>query len=528
PAKVAPVSMQNATKPQQSFLKQLTAIFTLGILALAFIASLTTASITSINVYGQMVEDGLQVTKTLSEQAVLALIYRSSENAEDAVQAAMGFPAIVHVALVTADNSILLSNGVYASSIPSLASHPDDAILARETIDEWVFVAPVFSEGPIRSEEFAILYQDEPQGEFLGHVVVVKSKDTLKKIVIATIITTLGVALFVAVILLFIVKRRFNYLTQPLSELSQMMAKAEHGDTRVHATPNGPIEVYSIARAFNKMMEALAERDKQLRRHNELLEFEVSQRTQDLVYARDMAVQASRNKSNFLSSVSHELRTPLQSIIGYSDLILEDLPPELSEIHHDVETIIHNASHLLAMINSVLDMSKLESGRMSLQLEEINIISIIEDVVETVTPLMSNNHNKLKHIININNPMLNIDEAKFRQILLNLLGNAAKFTEKGDVLLTVQESDKSLHIRVQDNGIGMNREQLEHIFDPFYQIDSGLTRRFQGTGLGLAITNQFCKLMGGSISVDSTPNEGAIFDVDIPLPIKEASVLADL
>ncbi len=513
--------MNTDTLKPKSFRRQLTVTFSVGILTLALVTSLTTAWVTSANVYDQMVEDGLHVTQSLAEQTVLSLLYNSGENAEDAVSAALGFPSINYVSLITTSNEALLTKGTYESALPLATPVEENATLVKETNHEWVFIAPVFSEEQIGAGDHSmLLLQEETERERLGSVVVIKTKDRLAQTVFATVSNNLGIAMIIAVILLFVIHRNFTKIAEPLSELAEVMKKAEHGDTNAYATPKGPTEVHHIARTFNKMMEALAERDAQLRHHNELLEHEVSQRTQELVYARDIAIQANKNKSDFLSSVSHELRTPLQSIIGYSDLILETLPEDMEDIRHDQETIVKNANHLLTMINSVLDMSKLESGRMTLQLSQTDLHHAIQEVIDTVTPLAKNNHNQLVTDIEIEQSVIEIDEAKLRQIILNLLSNAIKFTHDGLIKFSFKQTKNEISFCIDDNGIGMNPEQLAHIFDPFYQIEGGTTRRFQGTGLGLAITHQFCELMGGAINVSSLPGKGSTFHVILPLPIK--------
>lgn len=522
--------MSDKRTPHNSFRKQLTTTVTLGILALALITALTSGWITSSSIHNQMVEDGRQVTNSVAEQSVLSLLYGSGENAEDAFQTALGFPGITHVTLLTADGATLLSKGSHKEGLPRPASLGTDAVLIQEDDNEWVFAAAVYSDPQIESDDSAIALaqQQMERRERLGSVIVVKSKANLKQTVAAIITNNIAITTIIAVILLIIINRDFLRLTRPLSELSQVMGRAEQGDTSALAQLQGPREVRNIGRAFNKMMEALAERDAQLRRHNEQLEHEVAQRTQELVYARDMAIQANQNKSDFLSRVSHELRTPLQSILGYSDLILEELPPEMEDLRHDLETIIANANHLLTMINSILDMSKLEAGRIELQLTSINLPPLINGVVETAIPLLQNNQNRLETRLQLEQEHIVADEAKLRQIMLNLLSNAIKFTEAGTITLDVIQRPDLLHIRVGDTGIGMLPDQLEHIFDPFYQVESSITRRFQGTGLGLAITYQFCKLMGGSIQVKSDHQKGSTFDVRIPLPIKDVENGADM
>lgn len=517
--------MEIKTTSHSSFRRQLITTFTVGVFVLAIATSLTTAWITSANVYDQMVEDGLQVTNTVAERSVLSLLYGSGDNAEEALSAALGFPSINQVTLLTNDGTVLLNKGHSAATttLPQLDTESKIATLAQENTAEWIFIAPVYSDGQIESSDNAVsLAQAETHHrELLGSVVVIKSKAKLEQIVAATITNNLGITMIVAIILLFFVGRNLTRLTQPLSQLAQVMARAEQGDTSAFATLKGPTEVHNIGRAFNNMMEALAERDGRLRQHNELLEHEVTQRTQELVYARDLAIQANQNKSDFLSRVSHELRTPLQSILGFSDLILEDLPTEMSETRHDLETITANASHLLSMINSILDMSKLESGRMALQVAPTNLHLLINGVTETVTPLLKTGNNRLESSIHLMPESILIDEAKLRQILLNLLSNAIKFTQNGVIQLSVTQSAKLIQLTVQDSGIGMPENQIEHIFDPFYQVESTITRRFQGTGLGLAITHQFCTLMGGTIRVTSDIKQGSTFMVLIPIPTKE-------
>lgn len=196
--------------------------------------------------------------------------------------------------------------------------------------------------------------------------------------------------------------------------------------------------------------------------------------------------------------------------------MLETLPPDLDDIRHDIDTIVHNAESLLHMINSILDMSKIEAGRIEVTPTEVQLDDLLDGVVETIKPLMLPNQNKLKVRRDVSTPVVRVDGDKLRQVLLNLLSNAAKFTDNGTVWFTVCQTGSDLEFEIRDNGIGMNQDQLDHIFEPFYQIDGGHTRRYQGTGLGLAITHQFCHLMHGAIKVSSAPNEGTRFAVRIP------------
>jgi two-component system sensor histidine kinase BarA len=505
----------NILSSNKSFRRQLTVIFTFGILVLAIAGALGAAWIAKINIEGQLFEDGLQVTESLAKQTVLALIYDSAENAEDAATAAMGFPAIKQVAIITVKGDILLTKGTPLTHVPDLSSVNNGVTLLEKNINNWLFAAPVFLTKQTASDQL-LPEQTSMSRELIGYVLVNKSKEKIGDIFTAAIINNLGISLLFAALLLVFIHLNFNRLVTPLDKLATVMGLAEQGDSHAYASLDGPKEVVDIARAFNKMIEALAEHRTRLKNHNEILEYEVSQRTRDLVYARDMAIEANRNKSYFLSNVSHELRTPLQSILGYSDLVLETLPVEMDDIRHDINTIVHNAESLLHMINSVLDMSKIEAGRVEVNAREIDLQELIDNVIETAKPLIKSNQNEFRRTVQLCKSMINVDGDKLRQVLINLLGNAAKFTERGLVELDVEQDEESLRIRVSDNGIGMSQELVDHIFEPFFQIDASHTRRFQGTGLGLAISYQFCQLMGGSIKVKSQLNQGSSFIVEIP------------
>ena len=499
----------------RSFRGQLTVIFTIGILVLAIAGALSSAWVTKVNIEDQLFEDGQKVTESLAKQSALALIYDSADNANDAADAAMGFPAIEQLAIITTQNEVLLQRGGLRS-FPSIDASHQTVTLLDEGINHWLFLAPVFLNTETTPNDQTLLFQSESAKELIGHVLIRKGKSKINEVFYATIINNIGISLLFATLLLIVIHIFFKRLIRPLDNLAIVMERAEAGETNVLAALEGPREVLGLARTFNKMIEALAQHQERLKHHNEILEYEVEERTRDLVYARDMAIKANRNKSNFLSNVSHELRTPLQSILGYSDLIIEALPPQEDEIHHDVNTIIQNADHLLHMINSILDMSKVEAGRLDLNLQQTDLDKLLDDVVETINPLMTPNENQLEFSKQLSQSNVTVDGEKLRQILLNLLGNAAKFTHNGKVNFNVKQTPTALQFQIKDSGIGMNKDQVDHIFDPFYQIDAEHTRRYEGTGLGLAITHQFCELMKGSISVDSEAGVGSTFNLTIP------------
>ncbi len=345
-------------------------------------------------------------------------------------------------------------------------------------------------------------------------------------------VALLGILLTIGVISL--VARR---VAAPLNQLTLAAAELEAGQPRGNEL--APLlrrhdEVGNLGRAFTRMAAEIRQREQSLAAWNANLEQTVAARTADLESAVDAAEEAraqaqaaNQTKSAFLANMSHELRTPMNAIIGYSEMLLEESEDTGEKwMQADLDRILTSARHLLHLINDILDLSKIEAGRMTVYLEAVDVVQAVRDVSGTVTPLVAKNNNRLELDCPADIGVMRTDLTKLRQTLFNLLSNAAKFTEHGVITLRVRRRDDGLiSFAVLDTGIGMASHQMDKLFEDFVQADTSTTRKYGGTGLGLAISRKFCRMLGGDITVESTPGEGSKFTALLPSEASEAALI---
>jgi signal transduction histidine kinase/CheY-like chemotaxis protein len=321
-----------------------------------------------------------------------------------------------------------------------------------------------------------------------------------------------GLSLLVSILIvwLFVVR----YVSRRLSQISRAMLEVSSGDLETKMPPVGRDELGDMGRVL------LVFRDN-------AREIRVAHAEADR--AREQAEAASRTKSTFLANMSHELRTPLNAIIGYSEILIEEAADrDDSASISDLEKIKSAGRHLLGLINDILDLSKIEAGRMDVFIEQIDLGSLAKDVATLIEPLAQKNGNTLKLDVPADVGVMHTDLTKLKQCLVNLLSNASKFTQNGTVKLSMRREMLADHarfvFRVADTGIGMSEEQKGRLFQAFTQADASTTRNYGGTGLGLTISKHFVTMLGGSINVASEPGKGSEFT--ITLPDAEAEAIA--
>lgn len=357
--------------------------------------------------------------------------------------------------------------------------------------------------------------ENEGEIEILGELEIILSKKILYKRLMENFLS--DIYLFVILLgatlstLYFVLNR---LIIKPLTAMYTTIIKMKANDYGIKLPVYGDNEFGILAQAFNRRAEKLDEYYEKIQERKEQLEAA----NENLKQARQEAIKANKSKSQFLANMSHELRTPLNAIIGYSEILIDEAPElEGPDFVPELLKILSSGKHLLEIINDILDISKIEAGKMELHIEDFKIQPLINEISHLVVPLVEKNSNVFKARIENRVKNMNSDSTKIRQNLLNLISNATKFTERGRVNLEVKKEGDYILFQVKDTGIGMTPDQLSKIFKSFTQADSSTTKKYGGTGLGLTITKEFCRMLGGEIWVESEIGRGTSFFMKLPV-----------
>ncbi|HEY8737256.1 MAG TPA: response regulator [Candidatus Dormibacteraeota bacterium] len=318
------------------------------------------------------------------------------------------------------------------------------------------------------------------------------------------------VAVVLALVLGFVAAM---WLSRPVGELNRAAARIAQGDfvTPVRVREGfAARELLALAQTFNQMAH-------QMSGAYQTLEEKVSQRTQELQNANQELARANKLKSEFLANVSHELRTPLSAIIGFSQILLDQIDGPLNEEQHqDIQQVNRSGQSLLNLINQILDLSKIEAGKMELSAERLELPGLVNSVLDSIRPLAEQKGLRIETRFPLSLPAVEADPVRLKQILINLLSNAVKFTDRGHIEVFAQPSGRMVRIAVKDTGIGISGDSQKVIFEEFVQGDGSSTRRHGGTGLGLSIVRKLVEMHGGAITVVSEPGQGSTFMFTLP------------
>ena len=361
------------------------------------------------------------------------------------------------------------------------------------------------TEGNIKTKDFILTYHRISVSEIDYWILIAKQPIKHFSASIKSFLNTFSIIIAVTILLSIIIALFISkIITKPIESLTDVTKQVSAGNRYIRIHESEQSEIGILEKGFNAMLDSINLYEENL------------QKTKHEAQAANLA------KSRFLANMSHELRTPLNAIIGYGEMLQEEIA-DLGEIElsRDIEKIHLAGKHLLANINDILDISKIEAGKMELYAETFYLSNMVEDVVSTIQPLLNRNKDVLEIYYGDNLGEMHTDLTKIRQVLLKLLSNASKFSsQQSTIFLEVtREIDEWVVFKIKDCGIGMNAEQKENLFKIFTQADSSSTRKYDGNGLGLAITNHFVKMMGGLISVESELDKGSTFTIRLPAKI---------
>lgn len=520
--------------PFKTIKAQLLAISIIPIIALSLVLAIS-YSYMQVNYISKIHHDyGMTLVKNIGPSCEFGILTGNQEFLRSIAEKIIETSQTISVTIYDEDHNILLEAGSDEHrDMPKEWMRVDHKKNTEffSTDSHTSFLAPIHSRPIDVYDDFQeSIHLEDELDMVIGYIEITLSKQSTNKEISRVYSISFFITLIVILTFAAVASITCKRIANPIRELSSLIAKIKAGDltSRSHIEATG--EVHELQSGINEMSDAL------LHSH-EKMQHEITKATQsfkeanqeleeknlELSIAEKTALDASKAKSQFLANMSHEIRTPLNGIIGFTHL-LQKTNVDQAQLEH-IGIIQNSSNTLLSIINDILDFSKAESGNLTINNAPLDLYDTLDEVIKIVTPTAHEKDLTINYIIYDDvSPNIISDEHKIRHILLNLISNAIKFTQQGAIEIRVsleedeenEEAQEQFVISVTDSGIGIKPKDQAHIFQPFQQADASTTRNYGGTGLGLPISKHFAEMLGGSITIDSTPGEGATFHVSLP------------
>lgn len=485
------------------------------------------------NLDSALKERGTAIVKQLSPASEYSVVTGNVKILQSLTGAGVAQADVKSIGIYDNFGELLAHSGSEAVTDLTLntATTKPDVIERRNTM--LIFRAPIFQSELVMDDQHTLdseSYEFNLTDKVVGWVVLEMSMASTIARQQFAFVSSAVLTLVVLILTWLISSRLGSTISKPILDLSDAVKRLGDGEmtSRVKVTSGG--EIKSLGDGFNAMADALAQYESNLKSKINTATHQLQKaltqlkaQNYELELERARALGANEAKSQFLANMSHELRTPLNAIIGYSEILEEDSEElGLDSFISDLQRIRGAGMHLLKLIDGVLDLSKIEAGKMELYVERIDVESVISDVVTILQQTAQKNVNQLSVQYEKSPGAIYTDATKLRQLLFNIAGNALKFTHNGQVKIVVKRDviPDFIEFEISDTGIGMTKEQISKLFVPFTQADVTTTRKYGGTGLGLTISQHYCQMMGGTIDVDSEPDKGTVFTVRLPTKVE--------